>query len=410
MSQIYTAMDLGSSEVKVIVAEKYNNNFNVLATSCVDSSGIKNGEIVNMKEAITCVKRAIREIYDQLGIKISKTIVCIPPANSKMTLMQSTIDITDANPITGSDISNAINLAIKGNVPVDKEVVVACPIAFSVDNIENVKDPKGMSGNKLQVKAVVSLKDKEKVYKILEVLKLSGVDAVDICYSSTGDYFAFKNAYMDANVGAVINIGLKRTNISIFNHGIEIKNSQVDLGSKNVDDDIAYIFKINNTQAKKLKESFALAQVDMSDSSETVEVKNLYDEMVKINQEEISKIVEARLEEILSLCKKSILNLTNRKISYIIFTGGATNVAGFQNIVDKYFHGVGQTQKLNIIGIRDNKYSSSFGAIKYIDDKLLLRGKNITTITEEESKKMRNQEEVEQEVVQKKNKFSIFDI
>ena len=267
-----------------------------------------------------------------------------------------------------------------------------------------------MMGNKLSLKAVVALKDKERVYKILEVLKLSGVEAVDICFTSTGDYFTFKNSYMDANVGAVINIGYESTNISIFNHGIQIKNQLINIGSRNIDDDISYIFKINNKKAKELKENFALAQEEISDKTEIQKLKDLYDDSISINQSEISKIIEARLNELMSICKKSILNLTNRKISYIIITGGSSGMIGLQNIVDKYFNGLGQISKINIVGIRNNAYSSAYGSIKYLDDKLQLRGKTISTISDEELNKIVQIDEKTNKTSQKKSKFQLFDI
>ena len=83
---------------------------------------------------------------------------------------------------------------------------------------------------------------------------------------------------------------------------------------------------------------------------------------------------------------------------------------GLQNIVDKYFNGLGQISKINIVGIRNNAYSSAYGSIKYLDDKLQLRGKTISTISDEELNKIVQIDEKTNKTSQKKSKFQLFDI
>ena len=81
------------------------------------------------------------------------------------------------------------------------------PISFTIDDSSNVSDPKGLKGSILDARVVISTVDKEPLYRILEVLKLSGVETVDICYNSVGDYYSIKNKKYDELVGAIINIG-----------------------------------------------------------------------------------------------------------------------------------------------------------------------------------------------------------
>ena len=241
-----------------------------------------------------------------------------------------------------------------------------------------------MQGEYLETKVVISTLPKEGLYRILEVLKLSGVETVDVAFTSTGDYYSVKNKKMDEIVGAIINIGEFSTNVSVFNKGIQIKHSIFPIGSYNVDKDISYIFGISIQDARKLKETFAVSMSSYADTNDIVEVEDKNGEKKEISQVGISKVVEARLKEILKFSKNEIKNLTNREIRYIIITGGLSELAGFSYLIEEYFGSLAKVCNISTMGIRHNEYSSALGVIKYFDDKLSLRGKSYNMFNNED--------------------------
>lgn len=388
MGDIYTGIDLGTDSIKVVVTEKINDKFQVLASISSPSNGIKNGYIIDTKLAINSVKTAMKKINEQLGIKITKVIAAIPPTNARMDIVLGTTNILDYNEITGIDVSNVLLDALKGIDFHNEELVTAMPISFTVDDKPNIKDPKGMKGSVLESRVVISLVPKEPLYRILEVLKLSGIETVDISFTSVGDYYTIKTRKYDELVGAIINIGENSTNISIFNKGIQIKNSTIPVGSSYVDKDLTYAFKSSLSESRKIKENFAVAISSYADPNDTFEIKIDKDNIKTINSVNASKVVEARIREILKLAKNEIKNLTNREIRYIIVTGGITEINSFSAIVEQEFGFVAKVCNINAMGIRHNKFSSSYGITKYFDDKLSLRGKTYEMITKEEKDTM----------------------
>ena len=384
MGDIYTGIDLGTDSIKIIVCEKLNDKYHVLAAESYPSSGIKDGFIVENKAAVNSIKNAVKSLNDKLGIPITKVIACIPPYDCRMDIVSGVTSIIDYNDISGIDISNCMQDAIKKYNFENVELVTAMPIHFIIDDEETVHDPKGLKGNKLGVKVVLSTTPKDELYRILEVLKLSGLETIDICYSTFGDYYCFREKKYDEQVGAIINIGEEVTNISIFNRGIQIKNGTIAAGSKNVDKDLTYVFKSKLTESRNLKERFATATTQLSDSSNTWELKIDKSETKIVDQETVSKVVEARVRELLKLAKNEIKNLTNREIRYIIVTGGLSELEGFSNLAEDVFGFVVKVKSIPVIGIRHNKYSSCYGVIKYFNDKLNLRGKDYNMFTSEE--------------------------
>ena len=388
MSDIYTGIDLGTDSIKIVVCEKVEDKYHVLAAESYAATGIKNGFIIDIKNATNSVKNAVKKINEKLGIPISKVIACVPPYDCRMDIVSGNTTVVDENDISGLDVSNVMQDALKKYEFNDTELVTAMPIHFTIDEDTTVRDPKGLKGANLTAKVVVGTTPKDELLKILEVLKLSGLETIDICFSSFGDYYCFKEKNFDDEVGVVINIGEEATNVSIFNRGIQIKNGVIAVGSKNVDKDLTYAFKSKLTDSRKIKESFALATKDAVESDNTWTVKIDRQEEKKISQENATKVVEARVREILKLAKNEIKNLTNREIRYIIITGGLTELEGFPNLAEEIFGFIVRAKSIPVMGIRHNKYSSCFGIIKYFNDKLSLRGKDYNMFTNEEVKEL----------------------
>lgn len=379
MSQVYTGIELGTDSIKIVVLEKLHGKFHVLASVHSPSDGIAKGQVVDIKKCVSSVRVALKKANDMLGIKIIQVIAVVPPSGCSFDIAVGSVSVIDV--VHGEDVNRVVKDALVGRIGDDEELITAIPISFTVDDEENIKDPKGMKGSLLETKLVISTLPKEPLYRILEVLKLSGVETIDVAFTSTGDYYTVCNHRLQTEVGAIINIGQETTNVSVFNKGIQIKNSVIPIGSHHVDRDITYIFKIKEEDSKRLKEQFAVGMQAYADSNE-IQVVQVGEEKKEISQSGISKVVEARLEEILNLAKKEIKNLTNREIRYIIVTGGLSELAGFQYLVESCFGIMAKVCNISTMGLRHNRYSSVVGAVRYFDDKMSLRGKSVSMISD----------------------------
>ena len=137
-----------------------------------------------------------------------------------------------------------------------------------------------------------------------------------------------------------------------------LKGEILPIGSRKIDKDISYIYKVSRDVARELKENFASCSFNYADKYDDMEVTNLAGERIKINQFEISQVVEARLREILKSVKLEVNNLTNKEISYIIVTGGITNMSGFPYLLDTEFDIEKIICNITPIGIRSNIYGA----------------------------------------------------
>ncbi len=386
MKKIYTGIDLGSFSIKIVVCEVVNNKFHVLAASNTRCKGIKNGLVTDMEEASIYLKKAKKEVEDMLGITIDQAVVTVPSIDKDFDIVEGKVNVEDENKmVSATDINNVFQDAVLGKVNETKELITITPIFFQVDDKEPVKDPKGMIGESLFVKAVITSIPKENFRNTVNLLKNCGITPVDVTYGIMGDYYEARNIDFDKSVSAIINIGYSKTEVSIFNKGIMIKDEMIDSGSKLIDKDLSYVYNLKRSQARVLKENFAVSNTRYSDVNDTIELTNKNGDDITLNQLEVSEVVEARLVDLLRLAKKQINILTNREISYIIITGGISELAGFEYVVENVFGRRCSILDINTMGIRSNMYSSSYGIVKYFHNKLDLRGLSYSMVSEKEA-------------------------
>lgn len=371
----YASIDLGSDTVKIVVCECCDNKYNVIASTNTRVVGIKKGVIKDEAMVIKSIELAISEIEKQLGFRIDKAIISIPSYDVNINIYNGECEVSGL--VSGSDIATCFKKAIKENVSDEEEVITVFPIDFVIDDEERVIDPKGMNAYKLSTRVLISTVPKELVYAYVDIFQKCNIEVIDLCFSTLGDFYQSVNKDYQKNVGAVVNIGSSKTEISIFNKGLMIKSLLIPMGSKMIDKDIKYVYHIDGINARNLKEKFALANSQYAED-EIIELVNLEGESMIISQREISQIIEARIEEILKNVKKYLNNLTNKEISYIIITGGITDIPGFSSVVENVFGDIIHSVNMNVLGIRSNLYSSCMGMIKYLHEKLQLRGINYT--------------------------------
>ena len=387
MKQIITSLDIGSDNIKLIVGEMYKEELFVLASSNIKSKGIKKGLIV--KEATNAIKETFRIVEDILGIKLTRVILTVPSYSATFVKSEGYTTISrDDMTVTGEDITRSLQASVYNRVSPNMELVSITPDYFILNEKEVVNDPKGKEAFKVSVNSILGIVPKKNIYPLITILENMGIKVVDLAFGGLSDYYEFKTKEMDSLTGAVINIGHYKTEVSIIKEG-KLKNVEVlEIGGRNIDRDISYIYDLNLETSKNLKENFSLAHKENASTSEIIECITKNEEKIKINQYELSDLVHSRVREILELTKKEINLLTKDEISYIIVTGGTTEIEGFNSVLKEVFGKNIKTSRVNELGVRNNIYSTSLGFIKLYYDKLKFRERFASTITESEQEEL----------------------
>ena len=380
MKKIYTSVDIGSDTIKFIVGEIVGKDINVLASTEVKSKGVKNGLIIDSNLVVNAIKDGIRALNKELNFEIKKVIVNVPDYNIKFMYVTGKINVDGI--VTTDDINAVIKDSAYNKLDEDYELVTVLPLDFIIDSKENNPYPFGLECKVLESKGIMISVPKKNIYSVLSVMDAAGLEVVDITISGLADYYQVKNKKTDRGVGAIINIGHETTNVSVINNGKIMNTETIQLGGKNIEKDIMYVFGTNIVDARRIKEKFASCHKRFISLNDTYEIENNLGEKVKLNQLEITEVVMSRVAEILRLAKKQINLLTKKDINYIIITGGLTEIKCFKNLVYEILGKDVIIYLMDIIGVRNNKYTTAYGMLKAFADKMKIRGKEYTMITE----------------------------
>ena len=258
---------------------------------------------------------------------------------------------------------------------------------FKVDDEETI-NPYGKHGNILYVKSILVSTDKKAIYDLATIVNSCNLDIIDITTTGLVDYYNFKSKELDTKNIAIVNLGSTTTNISIFSKGIFINNKIIDDGGFYIDKEIASVYNLKRNETEYLKEKLALAVINNADEKETITLTNKNGEEITVNQYELSKIVSEKMDNLLKIIKKNINLLTKKEISYIIITGGVTNLPYFEHFIQDNFKDLANYEVVKELGVRDNRYSNVVGAIKYYNSRLKLRNVEISIFDLEQQEEL----------------------
>ena len=384
MREIIASIDIGSSNLKLVVAEILNDRFNVLCALDEESRGVKKGVICEVQETSYAIKKLLNKAEKMLGVKVPKAIISINEDSADFKIGLGSVSITSEDKeISNADIARVLKTSRQDQVPNGNEVVDIIPISYKVDG-SKVYNPLGSHGEKLEVKSVVISVPKRDIYEIAKELEHIGIELIDIQLPTLSTYWAHKRESTDVTAGAIIDFGADTIKIGIINKGIPVNNLVITKGGSTVDADIAFIYKLSMEDAKKVKETFAFANKKNAKDHIDMTMMNTLGEKVTINQKEVSEVVMSRLHELLNMAKNEINYLTKKEISYIIISGGLTEIKDFPLEIESVFGTNAQLGKINIVGVRDNKYASCVGMIKYFDNKLKQKDREFSIFNQDD--------------------------
>ena len=388
MRKIYTSIDIGSDSVKFLVGEADGDKVNILARTAVKSKGIRKGLIVDPNLAVNTIKDGLKIINEDLGFPIKEVIVGIPEYNVRFMYVTGKIKVNGI--VDTDDVNKVIKDSVYNKLDKDYELITVIPLDFLIDGNGGNEFPVGSECSVLEIKGIMISVPKKNIYSVLSVMTGVGLDVEDITISGLADYFQVRTPKLDEQVGAIINIGHETTKVSIINHGKIMNTETIQLGSLNVENDIAYVFGTNIIDARRIKEKFAVSHKRFTNLNETYEVENNLGKLVKLNQYEVSEVVQSRLTELLKLARKQVDLLTKKEIEYIVITGGATEIKAFKNLVYEILGKDVIIYVMDEVGIRDNKYISALGMIKAFIYKMTVRGKDYTMVSHDDEELLEN--------------------
>ena len=180
----FTGLDIGTSSIKVLVAEFIDGSMNVIGVSNVKSSGVKDGIIVDIDAAAKSIKTAIEQAEEKAGIVIEQVNVGLPANLLQIEPTQGMIPVTsESKEIKDEDVESVVRSALTKSITPEREVISLVPEEFIVDGFQGIRDPRGMMGIRLEMRGLIYTGPTTILHNLRKTVERAGIKVENIIIS-----------------------------------------------------------------------------------------------------------------------------------------------------------------------------------------------------------------------------------
>ena len=303
----FTGLDIGTSSIKVLVAELVDGEVNVIGVSNAKSKGVKDGIIVDIEAAATAIKSAISQAEEKAGISIKSVNVGLPANLLQVEPTQGMIPVTsDTKEITDQDVENVVKSALTKSMTPDREVITFVPEEFVVDGFQGIRDPRGMMGVRLEMRGLLYTGPRTILHNLRKTVERVGVQVDNVIISPLAIVNSVLNEGEREFGATVIDMGGGQTSVAtIRNQELQYTNVYQE-GGDYVTKDISKVLKTSKKIAEGLKLNYGEAYPQLA-SKETFQVEVIGEvEPVEATEEYLAQIISARLKHIFEQIKQDL--------------------------------------------------------------------------------------------------------
>jgi cell division protein FtsA len=379
-SDIYVSLDIGTSTVKVIIAEMAHDSLNIIGVGNVLSEGIKKGSVVDIDSTVQSIKKAVEQAERMIGLSISQVIVGIAGNHVMLQPSHGVVAVSSENREIGDeDILRVMDAAQVVSIPPEREIINVIPKQFIVDGLDEINDPRGMIGVRLEMEGTIVTGSKTILHNALRCVEKSGLEITDIVFQplATGSIALSKD---EQELGtALIDIGGGSTSLSVFEQGYLKMTTVLPIGGEHITKDLSIGLRTSTEDAERIKVKHGHGFYDHASEDEVFSVPIIgSDQHQQFNQLEVADIIEARLEEIFELVQQELKRVGVQDLpgGYVL-TGGVANMQGVLELAQLVFQNRVRVALPDYIGVRDPQYTTAVGLIKYAYKNAKIQGRSV---------------------------------
>lgn len=367
-SDIYVSLDIGTSSIKVIIGEMVNGSLNIIGVGNAKSEGLRKGSIVDIDKTVHSIKKAIEHAERMIGMEIRRVIVGVSGNHVSIQPCHGVVAVSSENrEISDVDIARVIDAAQVVSLPPEREIIDCIPKQFIVDGLDEINDPRGMIGVRLEMEGMLITGSKTILHNTLRCVERAGLEIQDIVLQplAAGSYALSKD---EKHLGvALVDIGGGSTTISVFEQGDLVATSMLPVGGDHITKDLSVGLRISMEDAEKIKIKHGYAFYDRASEDEVFRVPVIgSNQFQQVTQLELADIMEARIEEIFELAINEIrqMGIYDLPGGYVL-TGGVASTQGILELAQAVFQNRVRVAAPDYIGVREPQYTTAVGLIKF---------------------------------------------
>ncbi|MEG0267601.1 MAG: cell division protein FtsA [Carnobacterium sp.] len=365
---MYVSLDIGTTSIKVVVAEFINGEMNIIGVGNEKSEGLSRGIIVDIDKTVDSINKAIKQAEQKANVDINKVIVGIPANNIEIEPCHGMIAVSGENKeITKNDVQNVLSAAMVKSVPPEKEILAILPEEFIVDGFDGIKDPRGMIGVRLEMHATMITGPKTIIHNTKKCVEKAGLQIEDIVLQPlASSSIAMSKGERDFGT-ILIDMGGGQTTASVM-HDNQLKFVFVNQeGGEYVTKDISVVLNTSIENAERIKRDYGYALPEESSADEVFPVDVIgQSKPMNVDEQYLAEIIEARLVQIFEKIKDELDFVEARDLpGGIILTGGAAALPGIIDLAEDIFEINVKLYVPDQMGMRYPTFTTSIGLVNY---------------------------------------------
>jgi cell division protein FtsA len=338
---LIVGLDIGTSKIVAIVAElQPEGTVKVIGLGQHISRGLKKGVVINIESTMQSIQRALEEAELMADCKINNVYTGIAGSHIKSLNSHGMVKIKDAE-VSQMDVDRVIETARAIALPADQQILHILTQEFIIDGQEDVREPLGMSGMKLEVKVHIVTGAVAAAQNIVKCIKRCGIEVSDLILQPLASSLAVLTEDEKELGVCLVDIGGGTTDIAVFKQGAIRHTAVVPIAGDQMTNDVAVAFRTPTQSAEEIKVKHGCALRQLADPREIVEVPGVDGrEPRQLSVQTLAEVLEPRIVELYEL----VLNELRRSgmeemiASGIVITGGAAMMKGMVELGEEIFH------------------------------------------------------------------------
>ncbi|NCB20441.1 MAG: cell division protein FtsA [Clostridia bacterium] len=378
---IIAGLDIGSTAVRLVIGQKISGpsgeELQIIGAVSSPTAGVSKGVVNSIEETTSSISACLEKAERIIGLPITNVWVGINDPHIKCERSKGVVAVSKSDgEINEADVARAIEAARALAVPVNYEILHVMPIKFSVDNQNDIKDPIGMSGIRLEVETLIIQGLSTQTKNLTKAIFRTGLDIEDLVISPLAAAEAVLSPKQKELGVALINIGSSTTSLAVYEERNLLHAAVLPIGSEYITNDIALGLRCPINLAERIKLEHGHANSSLFDKDEEIDISDLVkeedvnDDISLVSKKYIAEIIEARVEEIFTKIDKELQKIDRSGMlpAGAIFTGSGAQLDGLIDVAKRILRlpaALGQSKNVNVVidKVKSPEYLPALGLV-----------------------------------------------
>ena len=340
IKDLIVALDIGTSKVVAVVAEILpGGRFEVIGLGQHESQGMRKGVVVNIEATVNSIQRALEEAELMADCKIREVYTGIAGSHISSFNSSGMVAVKDKE-VTPADVARVIETAKAVNILTDQQVLHVLTQEFIVDNQDDIREPIGMSGLRLEVRVHIVTGAVSAAQNIVKCVRRCGLEVQDLILQPLASSMACLTSD-EKELGVVlVDIGGGTTDIAIYTGGAIRHTAVVPIAGDQITSDIAAMLRTPTPDAEEIKLRFGIAKQVLANPEEHIEVPGLGDRPNRqVKRQALGAVIEPRVEELFTFVQQIVRESGYEDLlaSGVVLTGGSALLPGIVELAEDVF-------------------------------------------------------------------------